>query len=487
MFGRRAGSAPGGRSGGIVMTKSWLRWLCAVLVLAMVATACGSDREDDPSADDDTTETTEGSDTTEAGDDEEAATFGDLESPCGEGDGGPATEQGVTEDTITIGYGDDAGFPTSPGLSQETSHAIEAFIEWCNEQGGINGRQIEGKYYDAKITEVVNAVTQACSDVFMLVGQAWAFDGGQEETRIGCDLATVPTYSVSAEFANAPLMHQPVPNPVDRVPIAWAHQLAELFPDKITKASVMYADFGSIAVTKDKALEAFPEAGFEFLPCLQAYPIGGTADWRPFAQALKDCGAEIVYYIGQAFPNMQNLLDAAAQLDYRPIWITDANNYLESFAAWNTAGNGDDVYVRTAFTPFEQMESNPATQQYVETVEANGGKISQLGEQTTSAFFLWATAAKECGADLTRQCVLDELSKIDSWTGGGLHAESNPAENLPPECGMLLSLDGTEWVQEAPEEEGEFDCSPDYVAEVTGPFVDAVQLGPDRVSQLFQM
>jgi hypothetical protein len=359
-------------------------------------------------------------------------------------------------------------------------------MKWCNDQGGINGRQIEGKYYDAKITEVVNAVTQACGEVFMLVGEAWAFDGGQEETRIGCDLPAVPTYSVSAEFANAPLMHQPVPNPVDRVPVTWAAQLAELFPDEIKSASVMYADFASIAVTKDKALQAFPEFGWEFKDCLQSYPIGGTADWRPYAQSLKDCGAEIVYYIGQAFPNMQNLLDAAAQLDYRPIWITDANNYIASFAEWNTAGNGDNVYVRTGFTPFEQADSNPATEQYVEIVEGNGGKISQLGEQTTSAFFLWATAADACGADLTRDCMLEELGKIDSWTGGGLHAESNPAENLPPECGMLLKLDGPEWVQVAPEEKGEFDCSPDHVVEVSGPFVDAVKLGPDRVSTLFQ-
>ena len=281
-------------------------------------------------------------------------------------------------------------------------------------------------------------------------------------------------------------MHQPVPNPVDRVTIAWAFQLAERFPDEIKKAAMMYADFASIAVTKDKAVQAFPEAGFEFLPCEQAYPIGGTADWRPYAQALKDCGAELVYYIGQAFPNMQNLLDAAAQLDYRPVWITDANNYLESFAAWNTSGNGDNVHVRSAFTPFEEAESNPATKQYVETVEGNGGKISQLGEQTTSSFFLWATAADACGADLTRQCVLDELAKIDSWTGGGLHAETNPAENLPPECGMLLQLDGTSWIRVMPEEEGEFDCSEEYVVEVSGPFVDAVQLGPDRVSQLYQ-
>ena len=448
------------------------------IALVVLAAACSSDRDEEPVATDD-----ESSTTSEPEDDGEA--FGDLESPCGEGDGentDTGDEQGVTADEVIIGYGDDAGFPVSPGLSQETSDAVEALMAWCNDQGGINGRQIVGRYYDAKITEVTNAMTQACGDVFMLVGQAWALDVAQEETRLGCNLPSVPTYAVSADYANAPLSFQPFPNPVDRVGATFAYQMATLFPDEVKKTAAMFGDFAATIDTKDKVVAAYPEFGFEFLPCPQQYPISGVPDWKPFVQRLKDCDAEVVYFSGQAFPNLQNILDAAEQLDYRPIWMTDANNYLESFAAWNTNGNGDRVYVRTAFTPFEQAESNPATQQYVELVTENGGKISQLGEQTASAFLLWAIAADACGAQLTRQCVLDELATIDSWTGGGLHAEANPAENLPSGCGMVLKLEGTSWVQAAPEEEGEFDCSDDYVVEISGRVVDQAELGPDRVS-----
>ena len=456
--------------------------LLLLVAIALIAGACSSDREDEPVATDET------SDTTASEDDEgdgEGERFGDLESPCGEGDGDNrdnGEEQGVTAEEVVIGYGDDAGFPTSPGLSQETSDAMEALVEWCNEQGGINGREIVGRYYDAKITEVTNAVTQACDEVFMLVGQAWALDVAQEETRIGCGLPTVPTYAVSADFANAPLAFQPFPNPVDHVSAAFADQMAKLFPEEVKKVAALFGDFAATIDTKDKIVAAYPEFGFEFLPCPQQYPISGVPDWKPTVQKLKDCGAEVVYFSGQAFPNLQNILDAAAQLDFHPIWMTDANNYLESFAQWNTSGNGDKVYVRTAFTPFEQAESNPATQQYVDLVTENGGKISQLGEQTASAFLLWATAAAGCGAELTRQCVLDELATVDSWTGGGLHAEANPADNMPSDCGMVLKLEGTTWVQAAPEAEGEFECNPDYVVEITGRVVDQAELGPDRVS-----
>jgi hypothetical protein len=467
---------------------TWLRSFAALAALAVVAGACSSDRSDDPTATGGGNDA-RGSDTTAAENGNgDTVMFGDLESPCGEAEDGSAgaTEQGVTDSQIVIGYGDDAGFPTSPGLSHETSDAIEAMIDWCNNQGGINGRQIVGNYYDAAITDVVNAMTQACGEVFTLVGNAWALDSAQEETRLGCGLPSVPTYSVSPEFANAPLMYQSVPNPADVYPAGWADQVAELFPDEVKNATVMFGNFAATIDTKDKVLQTFDDFGFEFLDCPIEYNIAGEPDWKPFAQRMSDCGAEVVYYAGQPYPNMQNLLDAAAQLGYDPIWLTDSNAYLQSFADWNATGNGDRVYVRTAFTPFEQADSNPATQQYLDIVTDHGGDVSQLGEQATSSFLLWATAAKECGADLTRQCVLDELAKVTSWTGGGLHAESNPGGNMPPECAMLLKLDGTTWVQAAPEEQGEFDCNPDGAIELTGRVVDQAELDENRVSTKFQ-
>jgi hypothetical protein len=281
-------------------------------------------------------------------------------------------------------------------------------------------------------------------------------------------------------------MVQSVPNPVDRFTVGGAAQLAELFPDEVKNAAVMYGNFAATIDTKDKVLQSFPEMGWEFLDCPQEYNIQGETDWRPFAQALDDCGVEVVYYSGQAYPNLQNLLDAAASIDYEPIWMTDSNNYLASFADWNATGNGDRVYIRTAFTPFEQAADNPATQQYMDVVEDNGGDISQLGEQATSSFLLWATAVDACGAEVTRECVLDELAQVTSWTAGGLHAESNPGENLPPECSMLLKLDGESWAQAAPEEEGEFDCEADFVVETSGRVVDQAELDADRVSTTYR-
>ena len=87
-----------------------MRLTAVLAAFLVVVAACSSDRGDEPAATDDG-----GTDTTEAESAQPASdSFGTLDTPCGEGDGGPAGDQGVSDDQVVIGYGDDAGFPASP-------------------------------------------------------------------------------------------------------------------------------------------------------------------------------------------------------------------------------------------------------------------------------------------------------------------------------------------------------------------------------------
>ena len=482
-------------------SKARLRWGAAVLSLALVAAACGDDRDDEEAApettaaaDDGATETTavpEGDDgtteTTEAPE-AEGEMFGDIAWPCGPNEDGlelTDSDVGVTADTIKIGAGDDRGFATAPGLNKEQGDAMEAFVAKCNELGGINGRQVELTLYDAAITNVVNVVTQACQDgEFMLVGQGFSLDSLQEEVRLGCGLATVPAWSVSAAFAHAPLMIQPVPNPADRTPMTMADQLSQLYPDRIANAATVYANYAATIETKDKVLASYPEYGFNFLVNLE-YNINGEDDWTPFVLQLKEAGAQIVYFTGSCLPNYQAFMQAARVNELDIITFSDTNFYTGNCAAANADGAMDGLHVRSAFIPFEEADVVPAVGQYLELLEGSGGETGILGMQTTSAFLLWATAAKDCGADLTRDCILETIAGYEEWTGGGMHAPTNPASNEPPDCGMLIQLVGTEYSRIAPEEPGTFDCDPAHNAEVQTTWVDQAQLDENRVSQLF--
>jgi ABC-type branched-subunit amino acid transport system substrate-binding protein len=445
--------------------------LVTVVALALTAAGCSSGRSggDDAGA----VPATEASSS--------SSTFGDLPSPCGPGSPSGAPDVGVTDTSVTIGYGDDAGYAGLAGQGHEMSDAVEALISWCNEQGGINGRQVVGNYHDAKVTEVVNAVTSACeADDFFLVGEGFILDSAQEQARTGCGLPAVPAYGTSAAFANGRLVYMPEPVPIDYSQVALARWYAETHPDRATKVASISADIAASTDTLEKQKATWPAVGIEFLPCDQTYNLLGEADWKPFVQRLKDCGAEAVTFIGTANPSLENLLEAADQLDYHPDWLQEGNFYEAPFAAWNTNGWADQVYVRYSNVPFEHASDSPALEQYVSIVKAADGDVSGLGVNAASAFLLWATAAHGCGNDLTRQCVLDALAAEHAWDGGGLSGPADVGANLPSDCSVVLKLEGTAYVQVAPEAGGSFDCDPQNVQQVTGPLVDKAGLGPDR-------
>jgi ABC-type branched-subunit amino acid transport system substrate-binding protein len=395
-------------------------------------------------------------------------TFGTLSSPCGKGHATGATDQGVTNSTINIAYGDDRGFSGEPGLDQEMGDAVKAMIAWCNAQGGINGRKIVGDYYDAAVTNVGSVMTQACKTDFMLVGEGFALDGLAEQTRLSCNLAAVPGFSVSPVFANAYEMYQASPNPINYSPAALAFQAEKLFGKKTQHAAVYDSTLSTQQQSTAKAVQAYTEAGWKFINCPFLVNYNGEANYTPFAQKLQSCGAQVVFDDATPGPVIYGVLESDNQIGYDPIWLMDAAMYTESFAQWNTAGLGNNVYVHVAYEPLEAAKVVPAVAQYLAIVKKYGGLTSALGEQSTSSFLLWATEAKACGSDLTRQCMINHLAKVTNWTGGGLNAPTNPSKNLPPACGILMKLDNTKWVQVYPKKLGAFDCSPKYVVPNSG-------------------
>jgi len=463
-----------------------------LLTVGLLAAACGSDRGADETTPSNTGTTAAAPGATGSGASGSGSSgekFGDLASPCGKGDAKGATDKGVTDTAITIGYGDDAGFAASPGLNKEMSDAVKTMIDWCNGQGGINGRPVKGNYYDAKFLDTKNAMTQACTDkVFMLVGQGWAQDAVQEDVRIGCKLSTVPAYSASTAFAHGSGMVQSVPNPSDQLPMSYAYEIAALFPDAIKKTALVYANYAATLEPKAKVVAGFPSAGYVFLNCDQVYNIVGEPDWKPFVNNLKSCGAEIVYWVGTPAPHFQNFLTAAKQVGFAPkAYLTDANMYDSSFAKWNAENSnaGDNVYVRMGFVPYEEADKSPATRKYLDLVAKSGGKTGLLGTQATAAFLLWATGVKTCGSNVTAKCVLTEIGKLKDWTAGGLHVPTQPVQNTAPNCGLLVKLTGAKYERVAPKDKT-FDCDPKYQAtNLKTEYVVAAKLDANRVATQF--
>ena len=106
---------------------------------------------------------------------------------------------------------------------------------------------------------------------------------------------------------------------------------------------------------------------------------------------------------------------------------------------------GEATYMRSAFPTFDMADEAPAMADYLELMERYNpeGKTAMLGMQGLSAFLLFATAANACGADLTRQCVLEQAAAQDGWTAGGLHSPADPREPVATQCSLAIQVTPT--------------------------------------------
>ncbi|CAB4697174.1 unannotated protein [freshwater metagenome] len=250
--------------------------------------------------------------------------------------------------------------------------------------------------------------------------------------------------------------------------------------------ATLVGNFSATQESGDKVLAVAPQYGWGFADAKLEYNAAGEADWTPFIKQIKDSGATMLYWSGTCLPHLQLVAQAAKTNGLNIPIVTDANHYAVECAGANTDGSLDNVYVRLSGIPLEESSTNKATQDYLDLMKTYGGDIALLGTQTSSSFLLWATASQQCGAELTRACVLANLAKVTKWTGHGIHAEDSPAQNHPSSCNIVLKIEGTGYKRVAPAEVGTYECKPEWIAKVSGTrALGAALLDANRISQAF--
>jgi Periplasmic binding protein len=428
------------------------RWLVCATALVVLVSACSRDSKK--------TEASGGSTTTAKS--ASAGTFGDLKDVCGPGDAKGATATGVTDTSIAAAVFADPGFSGRPGLDQELFDAAKVFAAWCNDAGGINGRKIVVHERDAKLTEYKQRVIESCREDFMMVGGGAVFDDTGQQDRLKCLLPSIAGFVVTPQARAADLTVQPVPNPVDRLLIAAQRYVAAQFPASIDHVGYLT---GAIATTKtvnDQKLEAAPTTGFKQVYNAEYNPLGEST-WTPFAQAMKSAGVRGLVYTGEP-ENLAKLLIAVSEIGYQLDWVTADANHVDSKLIETGGAAVKKVFIAGAVVPYTLAKTNPATDQYLKLFQKylpNGKSKAYLGFQGFSAWLLFATAAKQCGSQLTRRCVYDNASKVTQWTGGGLHAPTDPSKNSGG-CSLVVEAtpDGFVVPKGFKATDGIFNCDP---------------------------
>ena len=458
------------------------RVLATGAVLAVVAAGCG--RSDD-SAETDGTEgggSTASAATTSAPEGPVAGEFGDLGQVCGpapEGATLEATDVGVTADSIQVGTVSDPGFSGRPGLNQEIFDSAEAFTAWCNDAGGINGRKLELKERDAKLTEHQARMIEACDEGdFMLVGGLGVFDDQGQVERLACGLPAIGS-ATNPPAVEADLLVSPMPNSLSTFPIGELRWLEGEFPDATKKIGILTAGVAVTMTASERMQEAMSALGWEVVYS-EKYNAAGEASWRGFAEGMKSAGVRGVIWVADP-GNLAALLKSMDEIEFHPDFVRAGGNAYDPVLVGEAGAAADNVYLATAHYPYldpEVAAQNPATQQYLDIVDEfdPGGKIASLGVTGFSGWLLFAQAASSCGADLTRDCVWEAASAVAQWSGGGLHARQDVAGDVASECfAEIVAVQGAFEIVDIDPNESAFSCDPQNVIELEGDYGEGIK------------
>lgn len=428
------------------------RIISVICLMALLASACGSRVDSDES----TPATDATPDPTVAPDGDGALMVGDLEVPCNDGPPPPAPDgtPGVTDTGIRLAViSDKAGQVKVPTASIEES--MMAFVDLCNDHGGLQGRQIELVPIDSQLFQHLEATQQACnSNVFAVVGSGSVTDNTGAQALLDCGLIEVAAYAATAAKAMSDDVFSPVPNPINQYNTGPGEYMVEEHPEAVKKAAMLVSDIATATVHADRMVEAYEQIGFEFIYNERSAVV--QESYTAQVIAMRDAGVEYVTMVSAVSETNKMLRDMRTQ-GFEPEVLDLGQQYYDPEMLTEPGSEGAYVFLNTV--AFEDVDDSPALRTYLDAYEQVGSPIqpTSLGIQSFSAALLFATAAAQVD-ELTRENVITALGTIDSWTGGGLHYEANPAGNAVGECFAYFRVQDGEFVRLEPAEPGGFDC-----------------------------
>ena len=130
---------------------------------------------------------------------------------------------------------------------------------------------------------------------------------------------------------------------------------------------------------------------------------------------------------------------------WQPDVLLLSTNFYDAKYAEEAGDIARNLYIQSAFYPFELAADNKATQDYLDLMEQYNpdGKVAGLGVQAMSSCLLFAQAATECGSDLTAECLLEKAEAADGLDRRRApRRRRRPATTTPTECYLILGLDG---------------------------------------------
>jgi hypothetical protein len=361
-----------------------------------------------------------------------AGDFGTLTNVCHGGSPSGAPAQGVTATTIKVGVLTDEQFNKNPDLP----NAATVFSKWCNAAGGINGRQIVPDVHQTDMMAVVPAMTAACSSDFVLAGGSAALDGLGTATRLKCLLPDFDAQENMPQAAGSDLEFGAVSYNFAYADYSGYYKwLMQKYPDSKGHIAIVWGDSAVTQIDYAEQQVTIAALGGGATTSI-TFPATGVTNWTPYAEEIKAKGIKGLTFYGT--PEWLIPLEQALDnIGYKLDWIdTNSNAYGASFIqlAGKILSQQTNYASLFGVYPLEKASGNPTVQKIQQLFQqyAPGQPVTLQVLQAFSMWLAFATAAENCGSNLTRTCVVQSAQKLTTWNGGGITATENLGTPLAP-------------------------------------------------------
>jgi len=422
-----------------------LRVLVPVAVVALLTTACGSSK---PSASTTTT------------------TTAPVTSPPPSSNAAPSP--GVTSTSVTVGQVDDLTLPI-PGLFKGAEDGTEAYFDYINSLGGVNGRMIKLDAEDSLYSDgtVANDTAAQIKNDFALVG-GFSLDDAAEEPLVAAAKMPVVAYPLDPALANLPDSYDPFPNADSDPPTTIFKVLKKLFPTQIKHVGILWANA--------TASTGLAEAAFERAARSQGFKIVYDASFTPsqttfLANVLTMKSDGVQMFMSQQLPDAyaETVATEMDEQGFHPINVEEDAYTSNLIKDGGAAVNG--MYISVGFALYLGADDSlPAVKLFNKwMLKADPNANFEL-----EALFGWASAElfvdglRDAGSPPTRAGLEAALDKVTSFNAGGLLATGDPAQNIPGSCVLLAQVKNGSIVRVPPSPKTGYICIPNSSLPASG-------------------
>lgn len=325
----------------------------------------------------------------------------------------PAADPGVSATEIVIGTTTPLTGPASPGY-KDIAPAAQAYFNYVNSRGGINGRKIKYIVYDDQYNP---GQTKKVTNQLILRDKAFAVFGALGTPTHSAVVADLNRRGIPDVFVNTGGASFDNPR---RYPTTFPY-----FPSYVVEAKVMaYYIQNTPALASKKAClfyqdgefgedaaRGFNAAGQKFAETVSYFSGSQVSPFTAQITKLKSAGCELVVFFGVTSATAQ-LLGTAARSQFAPTWmLTSVGSDPTVLSA--SLGASANALLRGIYTPSWivpiQDEGNPFVSQMKAIAQASGLSWNFYTYYGINTAYVLAQALKAAGKDLTRQGLINAL------------------------------------------------------------------------------